>query len=55
MESVPYKLDFWCSDITFGVKKDQNIESLICVTFDALFDEVIFDILIFWLSMFWSI
>jgi hypothetical protein len=33
------KLDFRRSDITYGIKKDQNVESLICMISD--FDEVI--------------
>jgi hypothetical protein len=37
---------FQHSDITYGIKKDQNIKSLICVTFNILFDKVIFDVLI---------
>ncbi len=41
------RLDFGRSDITYGVKKDQNVESLISLTFDVFFDEVIFDVLIF--------
>jgi hypothetical protein len=44
---------FWRSDITYGVKKDQNVESLICVTFQVLFNKVIFDVLNK-LSTFWS-
>jgi hypothetical protein len=38
--------NFWRSDITYGVKKDQNVESHF-LTFDVVFDALIFDILIF--------
>jgi len=34
--------NFWCSDITYGVKKDQNVKS------HVIFDVLIFDVLIFW-------
>ncbi len=38
--------NFQRSDITYDVKKDQNIESHF-YTFDILFDVLIFDVLIF--------
>ncbi len=38
--------NFWRSDITYGVKKDQNVESYF-YTFNILFDVLIFDVLIF--------
>jgi hypothetical protein len=38
--------NFQRSDITYGVKKDQNVESHF-LTFNVLFDVLIFDVLIF--------
>jgi hypothetical protein len=39
---------FWRSDITYGVKKDQNVKSLFWqfLTFNIIFDVLIFDVLI---------
>ncbi len=39
---------FRCSEFTYGVKKDQNVESLICLIF-----VVFFDVLTLWCSDFW--
>ncbi len=33
VESLIWRENFWRSDFTYGVKKDQNIESLICLIF----------------------
>jgi hypothetical protein len=41
--------NFWRFDITYGIKKDENVESHF-LTFDVLFDVLIFDVLIFWCS-----
>ena len=38
---------------TYGVRKDQNVKSLICLTFNVLFNILIFVVLIAFL-MFWS-
>ena len=49
VKSFPFKLDFRRSDITYGIKKDQNVKSL-KMTIDVLIFDVLFGLLMFFLD-----